>query len=171
MAKGMGYAVRFWSRCSALWLGLRGPVARAEGRAESPHRRSKVYAEAERLKRQIAESGYRPCPEHAHRVAVERLSALGALLLVLGCHQLSPKMQDAKSLFQCRANVLTPYVSDVFDAANLVLDIAKGAADLSRTLAALGWAQADIVKAESELDVCDEPPLQALPPAYGDKVL
>lgn len=94
-----------------------------------------------------------------------------ALIGILGCQQLSPQMQDAASVFKCRASVLAPYVSDMFDARDLVRDIAKGAADLPRTLSALGWAQADIMKAESELDVCDEPPLQALPPAYGDKVL
>jgi hypothetical protein len=95
------------------------------------------------------------------------------IAILLGCHQLTPKQQEALDLFGCRERVLLPYVGDVLDTAQLVREFAKGQADLGRTLTSLGYASEEVAKVRSELEVCELPwpPLVAPPPAPGNKVL
>lgn len=95
-----------------------------------------------------------------------------AVLSVVGCHDLTPKQQEALDLFECRARVLLPYAGAVFDVEELVRQVAKGQVDIAKALGSLGLTVEDIAKVWSEYTACEPTPALVAPaPAYGDKVI
>lgn len=106
---------------------------------------------------------------------IEKAEVAAFLLLarcVVGCHALTPAQQAQADLYECRVAALLPYVAPALDTSQTVRDIMLGRGSLADALCALGYVKEEAAKITAELAACEPPPpVVALPPAPGDRVL
>lgn len=132
-----------------------------------------------------------PCPEHARRVATERLRAIGLVsLLALGACTAQQRAETAHAaeVFACEVTTLAPYVPQAISAEAFAEGVVTGKVNLAVALARLGTAPAKVDEVVDAFNACFAPgelqplpaelapaePAQALrapPPAYGNKWL
>lgn len=95
-----------------------------------------------------------------------------AITVLAGCAggQLDPRAQRAVDTFECSIAVVSPYVGDAIDAAELVTDAIKGRASIPEALRMLGSTADDVEAVKRALAACvpqREPgPLEPEPAEY-----
>lgn len=85
------------------------------------------------------------------------LSLLSAALVLCSCsctQGLTPKQQTAIDVFNCRVQVLTPYIGDALDVESLVRDAIAGKTDPATVLLGLGATVADVKQAARAWSAC-----------------
>ena len=121
---------------------------------------------------------------------MNRFLALFLFPLLACTAQQRAETAHAADVFACEVAVLTPYLPEALDAAELALSVVKGEVSLPVTLARLGVAKAAADDVIDAFNTCftGQPPLQPLPeelqppseqqtrlvappPAWGNKVL
>ncbi len=99
-----------------------------------------------------------------------RHALIGAALLALSCHDLTPQQARAESVFECRVRALEPFIGTVFNTAQVVRDTIQGKVDPVAIMVTLGAVAADVHAAAAAWNACLPAPV-ARPPAYGNKVV
>jgi hypothetical protein len=79
---------------------------------------------------------------------------LTCTLLVLACHDLTPRQQARLDRFECQARALAEVVEPTIDAAALLTDLYAGKADLAAVLGAVAATRAEAEQLIADLKAC-----------------